>query len=678
TILDNMGMDGAQLVSRGGLRIITTLDMDLYEQTECTLQTHLARLRGQPVAQPQTRRGSQCLGAVFLPETPPAPQLIPPDDGAVVIIDARTGELLTMNGTGVQPIYQPGPVLYPFVYLHGFINPDPFYTAASMLLDIPRPFAGRAEGSILIPTNPNDTYYGPLSLRDAMGSGLVPPAMEVANTLNINAVIRQTANRMGINTLREGDFGLDLLERGGAISLLDVAYTYAVFAGMGETSGIRVEPVAPGLRDHDAVAIRRIEDTAGNILWQYDDDQKALSRVLVLQEQLAYVVNDILSDQRTRWRTLGQGNILEMPRQPAVVNGITADQVDNWTVGYTPQMVVAVQLDRADRGATSLDGFALDGAATVWRALMEYVHGRDSLPIAAWDTPEAIVATPVCEISGLSPTDACETRNEIFLDPAQFPPRDTYWELVEINTQTGERASRTTPAALRSMAAYFIPPEEAMDWWRANGRPLPPVAVDTASRGDLLSSVVILQPGNYDTVGGVVDIRGAMDDTDLAFWQLTYGEGANPQEWIPLTEPQETFVPGTSLALWDTSGLDGTYVLQLQMVRSDNTVEDGFVQVVVDNRPPSVVLTAGEPGQTFNWPSDQTIPLVAEVADNIRVSRVDFYHNGQFITSDDSFPFEYAHPISRTGRETFTAVVYDAVENSSEATLEVEVVRQDG
>lgn len=675
-ILDAIGMDGSQMVSRGRLRIITTLDIDLYEQVECTIDAHLARLQGRPISQPVTPSGDPCTAATLLPEYADGGILIPPDEGDVVVIDPATGEILTMNGATRRPTYQPGMTLYPFIYLHGFRNSDPNYTPASMMLDVPTPLPGATEGLIYVPSNPDGRYYGPVSLRTAMAASLVTPATRVANNLNLNDIIEETAEPLGISSLGGRVYDLELISRGGAVSMLEMAHAYSVFAGMGRVSGLPL-PENPVIRT--PVAIRRIEDADGNVLWQYDDDQKAINRVPLLDAALAYLVNDILADNSSRWDVIGRDTPLEFPGDTAVVNGITADQVDNWTLGYTPRLVVGVHLGRTDRGATSFDGYAVDGAAHIWRAIMDYVYTRDSLPLDEWQRPGTMVEASICQISGGAPTEACPTREEIFLLPSYIPSRDTLWELVEINTQTGQRASINTPRELRNTVQYFIPPDEARDWWRANGQPLPPEDFDTVTRPNLLSSTVILQPGNYDIVGGVVDIRGDVDEAALDTWQLSFGEGANPSQWINLNDPQNTFTPGTSLTSWDTSGLDaGTYVLQLRVIRDDGTPESGFAQVTVDNIPPSVVLGAGEPGQIFEWPTEDTIPVVADVTDNVRVSRVDFYRNGQYVSTDEEFPFEYQHSISRTGLETFTAVVYDAVDNSSEATIEVQVVRDGG
>lgn len=678
-ILDTLGWDGAQLVARGGLRITTTLDMDLYYQSECALQAHVGRLTNSAPGDIQTQEGATCFSADYLPISLGDAGTAPPDTGVIVIIDTETGVLRSMLGAGTQVTYQPGATLHPFIYLDGFLNPDPNYTAATMLLDIPRPFPGAADGLIYVPNNADGQFRGPLSLRDAMSASLLPPVTQVAHVLNLNNVLRSTVTQMGIRTLRDGNHDLSLLERGGQVSVLDMAQAYSIFAANGNANGL------PFDGKHQAVAVQRIATPDGTILWEYDTDQINLSRVNILQGEVAYLVNDILSDERARRTAYGPNTPLNIDRTAAVVNGITANRIDNWTLGYTPELLVGVWMGRAGREPVSLEGFALGGAASLWRAMMDYLIVRDQLPPSTWERPTTIVETQVCRISGLGPNGACETRPEIFLGQEQFPQPDTYWQAVEVNSQTGQLATASTADALRVEQRYFIPPPEAIEWWRANNRPLPPTEFDTISRSNIFSAAVILQPSNRAYVGGEIDVRGSiLDPEDMSFFQLAYGAGLNPNEWIDITGQQTEFTPGTSLGTWDVSGLDGTHVLRLSVVREDGTVETGTNIVIVDNIAPSIVLFAGEAAtetgtaQVFRWPDDDIISVVADVSDNTGVDRVEFYHNGEFVAIDEEAPFGFEHEISRAGIETFTAFVFDAVGNASSTEINVEVLRSGG
>ncbi len=669
TILEGLGRDGARLVAQGGLKITTALDLDLYYQAECTLRAQLARLNGD-TATPTALDGGPCAGAAYLPDVPDG-GAAPPDAGVIAVVDVTTGELRALVGAAAATAYPPGPTLFPFVYFEGFRSG--LYTPATMLLDIPRTFPGAAEGLIYTPQNPDGRFRGPVNLRDAMAAGLLPPAVQVARGQGLDNVLR-VAHRIGLNSLGEdGRFDLSLLERGGQASVLDMTYAYSVFASLGNMYGVPVEAIGRGYRQRNPAAVLKIEDAAGTVLWEYTPEQAQLNRVGVFTAGLGYLINDILSDSAARQRIFGRS--VELNRPAAVVTGLAGDRVADWTVGYTPQLAAGVALNRGDGAAMTLDARGLDGAAPVWRAVMQYALERDTLPPADWPRPADIVEQVVCARSGLLPNGACPVQNEIFL--AQFVPAqtDTFWQMVEINSQTGQRATASTPAELRTETLFFVPPAEAADWWRANNMPQPPEDFDTVSRPELFSSVQILQPQPLAYVGGMVDVRGTLDPTNMQYYYLSYGQGLNPSAWVQIGEQQTAFQRGASLGAWDTSGLSGLYNVLLTVVMNDNSREVARVQVTVDNTPPTISLSAGEAGQVYRWPTDSVVALTADVADDYSISRVEFFHNGQRLGADESWPYGFEWNITRTGIETFSAVAVDAVGNQSGAEITVEIVR---
>ncbi len=679
-ILNQQGRDGARLVARGGLRITTTLDLDLYMQSECLLRTHLARLQGDTMPQ-NALDGRPCDAAAYLAASPPLNAASPPDTGALVVLDVHTGEIKSMVGAAPAAAYQPGPVLQPFVYFEGFLRGG--HTAAEMLLDIPYPYPGAIEGLIYTPENPDRQFRGPINLREAMAAGLLPPAVQVANQRGIENVLLR-AHQLGLNTLdATSGYDLSLLERGGEVSLLDVAYAYSVLSSMGELRGVATEPVARNYRVRNPVAVLRIEDSDGDLLWEYGGDvyepDCAVAAAVctpVYPEAVGYLINHILADQPARARVLGSEVVsaLDVSRPAAAVNGLTGDDRDAWTVGYTPQLVTGVHMGREDGGGLTLDSFGLRGAAPLWQALTRYAHERDNLPVQDWQRPADVVDTLVCERSGLLPNGVCPTRSELFIQGIQPARVDSYWQEYEINTQTGQRATVNTPEGLRSSRVYFVPPAEALDWWQANNQPLPPSEYDAVSRPGALGLASILQPEPFAYVGGEIEVRGTLDTSDMQYFQLSYGQGLQPEAWVQIGE-QQTTLNGATLGVWDTTGLDGLYSLRLNVIMSDNSIESAVQQVTIDNTPPTIALNAGEPGRIYRWPTEQVITLNAEVADNLAIDRVEFYANGQFIGTDTEWPYGFEWSIEGPGREVFTAFAYDQVGNQASAEVSVEVVR---
>ncbi len=670
-ILDSLGYDGTHLLARGSLKITTTLDLDLYNQSVCVMQAQLAHL-GSGAAP------ANCPAAGYLPPLSASPGDAPPDTGSLLILDAATGAIKSMVGPAADEVYQPGPTLQPYVYLTAFVDPSANYTPATMVFDIPNQFPGSEEGLIYTIGNPDGKFRGPMNLREAMGAGLLPPAAAIANQEGMNNIL-ETAHQLGLNSLDENSYDLLLLERGGQVSLMDVAYSYSVFATLGNMRGVPAQPVARGYRARDPVAVLEIQDADGSILWQYDQQQAARCGTLdvctpLLENKLAYVVNDILSDQQTRWSTLGQGSPLDLSRPGAVVNGVTGDHTDDWTVGYTPQYVVGVALNRKDGEPMSLDPFGMDGAAPVWRALTEYVHA--GTPATSWDRPDLVVDALVCDVSGLLPNNICPAHTEIFLDGTQPRSTDSYWKLVEINSQSGQLANVNTPAELRTEVRFFVPPPgDVTDWWVANHQPLPPTEYDNVSSPQVFQAVQITRPARFDYVGGKVDIYADINTSQMQFFQLEYGQGLNPTQWFTLGGQQTSYSPDQPIANWDTTGLDGLYSLRVALVLKNNTRQSDAVQVTVDNVPPTVTLNSMEAGKIYRWPGDQTVSLQADAQDNLTVSRVEFYHDNDLLGSDVSWPFTLDWRITGLGDQTFTAIAFDGVGNQASSQLTVQVLR---
>jgi membrane peptidoglycan carboxypeptidase len=676
-ILTYNGFNGPRLVSRGGLRITTTLDLPLYLQSECALRAHLAQLNGQRPSDTLTLTGEPCFTAALLASPAGVNRTALPDTGALVTLDVTTGEILAIVGDVTSYRHQPAGTLGPFVYLEGFRSGE--FTPATMVYDFPRPFPGRAEGLIYQPISADGVYRGPINLRLAMAAGLLPPMVGVADSRGLNRILN-TAHVVGLNSLNEGVYDLSLLERGGQVSVLDMAYAYSVFAAQGYMIGVDAEPIARGFRARNPVAVLKIEDADGRVLWEYDERARALSRTNILGEDFSFLINHILSDNAARRAALNRDVSLFDPGRPAaVVQAASSDRVDDWAIGYTPQRLTAVHVGRSDDQPMTLSLDGQQGALVVWQAVTRHAHESAGLPVEAWERPPGVAEYVVCERSGMIPRPDvdCPHYLEVFL--RQVPPfqTDNFWQRVTLNSQTRTRATAYTPVSLQLDVLYFIPPAVAMDWWRANNMPLPPQAYDTASRPNLLRSVELFVPANFAYVGGVVDVRGSVDLSGqrLRQLQLSYGQGLNPSQWFNIGEPQTEFTPGVSLGLWDTAGLDGIYTLQLTAIFADGSRDSDFVQVTVDNTPPTITLQAGEPGQIFRMPSDAVIPIVANVSDNLAVNRVEFYHNGTLVATDREWPYGFEFRITQPGIERFTAVVFDQVGNTAEAEVSVEIIR---
>jgi membrane peptidoglycan carboxypeptidase len=673
-VLNEAGYDGARLVAGGGLKITTALDLDLQYQTECALRTQVTRLGGvDPSFIYSTAIGETCQSASLLPALPfdqiGVPQNV--NNGAAVVMRPDTGEILAYVGSvdywdvpnggpldSVELSYEPGSMIRPYVYLTALAQG---YTTSTMVLDVQQEFP-QSTGIVYESVNQSGAYRGPISLREALVLDLTPPAVQVMNWVGVNDVIR-TAHSMGLNSLQQDASGyeISLAAEGGDTTLADLTYSFGVLANNGQMVGmpVSVTQERPGYRTLDPVMILQIEDGDGNLLWQYTPRVRD-----TLAPELAYLLNNMMGDRELRAQLLGADNPLEIGRPSAVHAGLSSDRQDSWTVGYTPDFTVGVWMGNANRLPTQLQD-AFSGPAPVWNAVMKYAHARDSLPVADWTRPAMIVEQPVCEISGLLPTEYCPAKIEVFAQGTQPVQVDNYYQMVEVNSSNGRRATAATPRNLVGQRVYFNYPEAAREWADSQGIRSAPVEYDTIAPPPF-GPVAILEPEPLAYVSNVVEVRGNATLPGFEYFQLTYGAGLNPTNWTQIGERIYTPSRGGVLGVWDTSALDGLYSLRLTVVTGDQEVQESVIQVTLDNTPPEVQISIPEDGtEVIVTGTNPVMDVAVTYRDNVGVTEVIYYLDGEPLVSAIEPPFGASIVLQSLGQHSLWAEAFDAAGNSA-------------
>jgi 1A family penicillin-binding protein len=441
---------GRQRLEQGGLRIYTTLDLALQETAQRTARRHLTRLA-------DARYGEQDRNV---------------RNAALVALDPQTGEILVMLGSPdyfdtesdgavnvTLALRQPGSSIKPLTYAVAFdpawaaVQDKGPYTPATMIADVRTTFLTR-ENRPYTPRNYDGVFHGPVLARQALASSLNVPAVKVLDHVGLEAMIRQ-ARRMGITTFDATDrFGLALTLGGGEVRLLELTAAYAVLAN----GGFRIEPVA----------IRRVEDAEGHILWAPQGGQQGRA----LDERVAYLMTDVLSDDWARMSAFGEGSVLRLDRPAAVKTGTTSDWRDNWTVGYTPDLVVGVWAGNADnspmRGVSGISG-----AAPMWHDFMQ--SALKGWPVRQFLEPEGLVRAEICVLSGQRAGPHCPHRREELFIAGTEPGEECGWHRAfHIDIATGLLSSPGTPLGQVVERVYTVLPPELAEWGRAQGIELPP------------------------------------------------------------------------------------------------------------------------------------------------------------------------------------------------------------
>ncbi|MEA3338651.1 MAG: transglycosylase domain-containing protein [Chloroflexota bacterium] len=684
-------MFNPEMVYRGGLRVYTTLDLELQEQALCVARAQVRRLSGEEeelVLQEAITGG--CEAAQFLPplRSYDVGRDHEVDNAAVAAIRPATGEILAMVGSldywdetidghfnvAVDGYRQPGSSFKPFTYLTLLSQGD---NAAHMFLDVRRAFQ-QPTGVPYVPENYDRKYHGPQLMRTALARSYNIPAVEALYLSGVDNVIR-TAHRMGINTLDRGldYYGLSLTLGGGEVHLLDMIYAFGVFANSGRMYGEPVpeDQLRTGYRELNPVAILRVEDRNGNVLYEYTQPE---SRE-ILSPQLAYLMNSILSDRRARWAGMGMNNALELSndRPAAAKTGTTNDFRDAWTVGYTPQLAVGVWVGNSDNSEMkNLPG--LRGASPIWHAVMEYALQDEE--IVPFTRPDGLIERAVCAVSGKLPGPNCPTVNELFIPGAEPTEHCHMHQTFSVNRETGRLCTVHTPPELCEEHVYEVYPPEAADWIASLDEdrrpPIPPTEYDTIYGPSLSDAeVAIISPGPYSYIGGTVPITGNARGGDFAYYRVLFGEGLNPGEWIQIGPEHGNQVDHNLLEFWDTRALDGLYSLRISVVDHSTALRETTVQVTVDNISPTLDLTHPYDGSAYEVGYDEWANVNAEVQD-YSIARVEFYEYPGGKENEPPAelqpfavrivaPFNVNWPIGSIGKHTFYVIAVDAAGNAN-------------
>ncbi len=508
-------------------------------------------------------------------------------NGALVAIRPSTGEILAMVGSpdfnndaiagqinmANSPTRQPGSSIKPFTYVAAF---EKGWTPSTLIWDVPTKFPDGANPPYE-PRNYDGKFHGGLSVRLALANSFNIPAVKTLefvgiyddpNTPQKDGLIAM-AERLGITSLTRNDYGLSLTLGGGDVSLLDMTSAYSVFANGGQ----RMPPVS----------ILKITDFAGNIIYEY----KPQAGEQVIRAEHAYLISSILSDNEARNFTFGRNSALNLSFPVAAKTGTTNDIRDNWTMGYTPDLVTGVWVGNADY-TPMLNSSGLSGAAPIWSQFMEFAvpYLTNGAP-TPFNRPSGIIDKVVCSLSGTEPSDSCGNQyTEAFAsDQPPLPSSKDLARRVEIDLWTGLEASDACEGPTEDEMVLNVTDKWARDWlgtddgraWlEDHGLPSKPYfAPDRECKADDPQPMIEIKLNDGEVItSAMLEIKGSAGaDGGFKKWVLEYGLGADPAAWTALTETDKP-VENDTLYLWNLSGMsNGIISLRLTLIGDKTEVE---------------------------------------------------------------------------------------------------------
>lgn len=406
---------GENVVEQGGLQVTTTLDYKLEEKAEKIVEEEVKAARYLDVG-----------------------------NGASIVLNPKNGEILAMVGSRdffatqsaapsdqktsfegqfnviTQGLRQPGSAIKPVTYATAL---EKGYTAVTLVMDTKTVFPNQGEKDY-IPENYDKKFHGPLQLRFTLGSSINTPAVKLLAMVGIKNMLT-TANNLGLTTLAPSDenlkrFGLSLTLGGGEVKPIDLASAYTAFAN----GGYRTEPVA----------ILKITDSKGKVLFE----KKDISRKRVLSSEVAFIISHILLDNNARLITFGENSYLNVRGKTiAVKTGTTDDKRDNWTIGWTPSVLVATWVGNNDNSPMGNVASGVTGAAPIWRRIiLEALKGKSD---EDFEKPENVIAITIDALGGGLPVEGQPTRSEYFIKGTEPTTPSPLYKKLKISKHQSDK-----------------------------------------------------------------------------------------------------------------------------------------------------------------------------------------------------------------------------------------------
>lgn len=328
---------GIHRVEQGGLRVITTLDLDLQQKAQEIVTQEVANLKHLNVG-----------------------------NGAAVITTPKNGEILAMVGSTdyfnikkdgnvnvALTLQQPGSTIKVVTYAAAL---QKGFTAASLINDSPITYRAPI-GPSYSPVNYDGKFHGLVPLRNALGNSYNVPAVRTLAKIGLTTMIDQ-ARKMGVTSWNDpSQYGLSLTLGGGELTMLEMASIYDTLANNGN--------------EVDISPILVVKDYLGNTI--EDNRNKLVKRAL--PEDVAFIISDILSDNSARANAFGPSSALTIPGAwVPVKTGTSNEKRDNWAIGYTRDFTVTIWVgnnNNAPMNQALTSG--ITGATPIWRKITDHL-----------------------------------------------------------------------------------------------------------------------------------------------------------------------------------------------------------------------------------------------------------------------------------------------------------------
>ena len=411
-----VGRFGWERVYQGGLKVYTTIDLEMQKAAEAEVANAIAEIEKRQAASKTKPIDDQQLQA------------------ALVAMDPHTGQVRAMVGgrdfmqstfnRATQARRQPGSAFKPFVYAAAL---ERGFSPATLIADLDLPIM-TLQGAWV----PEDEHSdgSPMTMRTALRMSSNRAAVRMLEDVGIPVTV-DYAKRLGVGSVPSVP---SLALGSGEVTLDAMTAAFSTFANGG------MVPIP--------VLVRRVESINGEVLYQDDHvQQRAVSEATAFQ--MADMLEDVIN-QGTAWPARREGFMLPA----AGKTGTTNDYHDAWFIGFTPHLATGVWVGYDQPRTIIGRGYAADLAVPLWAHFMKQATRNDK---PDWlSRPRNITSARICRLSGKLATDSCRDAADESEDGTRRAM--TYYENFVAGTEPTETCpihGRVIGNPLRALAALF-------------------------------------------------------------------------------------------------------------------------------------------------------------------------------------------------------------------------------
>jgi penicillin-binding protein 1C len=341
-LIDRFGLNE---VERGGLQVTTSLDLKTHEKI-------------QEIVAGEVDSNSH----------------LNITNGAALITNPKNGDVLAMIGSKnyfdenydgnvnlTTSLRQPGSSIKLVTYALALSQG---YTEATILDDTPLTIVSEGEPPYS-PVNYDGAFHGKVPLRTAFANSFNVPAVRVAQKLGAKS-IKDYGEKLGISSWKNvTNYGVSITLGGADVRMTDLVTAYGTIANGGER--IDLDPIL------------EVKNSYGETIYE-----KIPKPIPVVDPGISFILADILSDNNARSTEFGLITPLSIPgRKVSVKTGTTDNKRDNWTVGFTPEVVVGAWVGNNDNTPMNQAlASGITGAAPMWNKIMTLMLNDVATPSA--------------------------------------------------------------------------------------------------------------------------------------------------------------------------------------------------------------------------------------------------------------------------------------------------------